>query len=151
MWSAGVGFSVPLFSGARTRPLAAEAGGLEESAATSETALRAIARARTSERLIRMRQLAAEARLDSEGILVQDRLSVDAALASYRTGAVPFVTVLEALGTFYQDRRAAVGRLSGFLRAEADLKEYALDRSAAASALDAVVLDDRRRDVGRGR
>ena len=131
MWSAGVGFSVPLFSGARTRPLAAEAGGLEESAATSETALRAIARARASERLIRMRQLAAEARLDAEGVLVQDRLAVDAALASYRTGAVPFVTVLEALGTFYQDRRAAVGRLSGFLRAEADLREYALGRTAS--------------------
>jgi outer membrane protein TolC len=129
MWSGGVGVSVPLFGRKRSKPLVAEADGLAESAATSETALRAIARARASERLVRMRQLAAEAELDADGVLVQDRLAVDAALASYRTGAVPFVTVLEALGTFYQDRRAAVGRLSGFLRAEADLNEYALDRT----------------------
>ena len=131
MWSAGVGVTVPLFAGARTRPLVAEAQGLADSAATTEVALRSIARSRADERLIRMRQLADEARLDSEGVLVQDRLSVDAALASYRSGAVPFVTVLEALGTFYQDRRSAVGRLAGFLRAEADLRESSLDRSAA--------------------
>jgi len=131
MWSGGVGVTVPLFAGARTRPLVAEARGLAESAATTEASLKVISRARTEERLVRMRQLADEAKLDSEGVLVQDRLSVDAALAGYRSGAVPFVTVLEALGTFYQDRRAAVGRLAGFLRADADLREYALDRTAA--------------------
>jgi outer membrane protein, heavy metal efflux system len=130
MWAAGVGVSVPIFAGARTRPLVAEAQGLSDSAAQAEAALKSIARARAEERLIRMRQLADEARLDADGVLVQDRLSVDAALASYRSGAVPFVTVLEALGTFYQDRRAAVGRLAGFLRAGADLLEYALDRTA---------------------
>lgn len=135
MWSGSVGVTVPIFAGSRTRPLVAEAEGLAESAATTETALKAIARARAEERLIRIRQLADEARLDAEGVLVQDRLSVDAALASYRTGAVPFVTVLEALGTFYQDRRAAVGRLAGFLRAGADLSEYAIDRTAATPGL----------------
>lgn len=131
MWAASVGVSVPIFAGARTRPLVAEAQGLSDSAARAEAALKSIARARAEERLIRMRQLADEARLDADGVLVQDRLSVDAALASYRSGAVPFVTVLEALGTFYQDRRAAVGRIAGFLRADADLREYALDRTAA--------------------
>ena len=60
---------------------------------------------------------------------------MDAALASYRTGAVPFVTVLEALGTFFSDRRAAVGRLAGFLRAEADLREFSLDRARRPPAL----------------
>jgi cobalt-zinc-cadmium efflux system outer membrane protein len=131
MWSASAGVTVPLFAGARTRPLVAEAQGLAESAAKTEAALKAIARARADERLIRMRQLADEARLDTEGVLAQDRLSVDSALASYRTGSVPFVAVLEALGTFYQDRRAAVGRLAGFLRADADLRESSLDRTAA--------------------
>ena len=134
MWAAGVGVTVPIFAGARTRPLVAEAQGLSDSAASTEAAIKSIARARAEERLIRMRQLSDEARLDAEGVLVQDRLSVDAALASYRSGAVPFVTVLEALGTFYQDRRAAVGRLSGFLRADADLREYALDRNTAGLA-----------------
>lgn len=130
MWSASVGVTVPLFAGSRTRPVVAEAEGLVEAAAKTEAALRTIARARAEERLVRMRQLADEARLDTEGVLVQDRLSVDAALAGYRSGGVPFVAVLEALSTFYQDRRAAVGRLSGFLRADADLREAALDRTA---------------------
>ncbi len=134
MWSASAGVTVPLFAGARTRPLVAEAQGLAESAAKAESALRAIARARVEERLIRMRQLADEVRLDAEGVLAQDRLSVDAALAGYRTGTVPFVTVLEALGTLYQDRRAAAGRLAAFLRADADLKESSLDRTAAGAA-----------------
>ena len=113
MWSASVGVTVPLFAGSRTRPVVAEAEGLVEAAAKTEAALRTIARARAEERLVRMRQLADEARLDAEGVLVQDRLSVDAALAGYRSGGVPFVAVLEALWTFYQDRRAAVGRLVG--------------------------------------
>ena len=89
MWSGGIGVTVPLFAGARTRPLVAEAQGLAESAATTEASFKAIARTRTEERLVRMRQLSDEAKLDSEGVLVQDRLSVDAALASYRSGAVP--------------------------------------------------------------
>jgi outer membrane protein TolC len=134
MWSASAGVTVPLFAGARTRPLVAEAQGLVESAAKTEAALRATARARAEERVIRMRQLADEARLDAEGVLAQDRLSVDAALAGYRTGSVPFVTVLEALGTLYEDRRAAAGRLAGFLRADADLREAALDRTAPMAA-----------------
>jgi outer membrane protein TolC len=134
MWSGSVGVTVPLFAGSRTRPAVAEAQGLAESASKTESALRAIAQARAEERLVRMRQLADEAKLDSDGVLVQDRLSVDAALAGYRSGSVPFVTVLEALGTYHQDRRAAVGRLAGFLRADADLREAALDRTAPAAS-----------------
>ncbi len=133
MWSAGVGVSLPIFAGRRSKPAVAEAEARAESAATTGAALRAIAEARAAERLVRLRQLAAEAKLDAEGVLVQDRLSVDASLASYRTGAVPFVTVLEALGTYFTDRRAAVGRLADFLRAEADLREASLERTASAA------------------
>jgi outer membrane protein TolC len=55
---------------------------------------------------------------------------VESALASYRTGSVPFVTVLEALGTYFSDRRAAVDRLAGLIRAEADLYEFSPEASA---------------------
>lgn len=133
MWSAGVGVSIPLWSGAKQRPLIAEAEALGEAASASEASLRRQIEARTEERLIRVEQIAAEAKLDAEGVLVQDKLSVDAALASYRTGSVPFVTVLEALGTYFVDRRAAVSRLAGFIRAEADLRELSLDRAGAAA------------------
>jgi outer membrane protein TolC len=134
MWSAGVGVSIPIFGSKRSKPLVAGADAAAESAAAAEAAIRAIAQARAAERLIQMHQLAAEAKLDEDGVLVQDRLAVEAALASYRTGAVPFVTVLESLGTFFQDRRAAIARLAGFLRAEADLLEAGLGRTAAGPA-----------------
>jgi cobalt-zinc-cadmium efflux system outer membrane protein len=131
MWSAGLGVSIPLWAGRKQRPLIVEAESLLESATAAEASLRRQAEARTQERLIRIEQLAAEAQLDAEGVLAQDRLSVDAALASYRTGSVPFVTVLEALGTYFADRRTAVSRLASLIRAEADLNEFSLDRSSA--------------------
>jgi cobalt-zinc-cadmium efflux system outer membrane protein len=127
MWSAGVGVSVPLWAGRKQRPLIVEAQSQYAAASVAEESLRRQALARTEERLIRIRQLADESRLDSEALLVQDRLAVDAALASYRTGAVPFVTVLEALSTSFTDRRSAVSRLADLLRADADLREFSLD------------------------
>jgi outer membrane protein, heavy metal efflux system len=127
MWSAGVGVSVPLWAGRKQRPLIAEAQSQFESASATETSLRRQALALTEERLIRIRQLEEESRLDAEALLVQDRLAVDSALASYRTGSVPFVTVLEALGTNFTDRRGAVARLADLLRADADLRELSLD------------------------
>ena len=132
MWSAAVGVSIPLWAGKKQRPLVVEAESLFESASARETSLKRQIQALTEERLIRIESLDAEAKLDAEGILVQDRLSVDAALASYRTGTVPFVTVLEALGTYFSDRRAAVSRLASLIRAEADLHEFSVERSAPA-------------------
>jgi outer membrane protein TolC len=132
MWSLGAGVSIPLWAGKKQRPLIVEAEALGEAASAAEISLRRQVEARTEERLIRLEQIADEAKLDAEGVLVQDRLSVDSALASYRTGSVPFVTVLEALGTYFVDRRAAVSRLAGFIRAEADLRELSLDRAGPA-------------------
>ena len=132
MWSAGVGVSIPLWAGKKQRPLIVEAESLASAAAATEESLRRRVQAATEERLIRLNQLAQEARLDAEGILVQDQLSVDAALASYRTGTVPFVTVLEAIGTYFGDRRSALGRLANLIRALADLEEFSLERSGQA-------------------
>jgi hypothetical protein len=93
----------------------------------AEADVRLRLRARTEERLALLSQLAEEARLDREALLVQDRLAVEAALASYSSGAVPFVTVLEALATEFADRRAALARLAAFRVGEADLRERSLD------------------------
>jgi cobalt-zinc-cadmium efflux system outer membrane protein len=135
MWSAGVGVSLPLWAGKKQRPLIVEAQSQLEAASATEASLRRQALARTEERLIRIRQLGDESRLDSEALLVQDRLAVDAALASYRTGSVPFVTVLEALSTTFGDRRGAVARQADLLRADADLREFSLDASSASAAM----------------
>jgi len=131
MWSAAVGVSVPLWAGRKQRPLIVEAESQLESASAVEASLRRRELALTEQRLIRIRQLADESRLDSGALLVQDRLAVEAALASYRTGSVPFVTVLEAMSTNFTDRRGAIARLADLLRAEADLREFSLERTAA--------------------
>jgi outer membrane protein TolC len=132
MWSLGVGVSLPLWKKERQAPLIVEAQARERAAAAVETSIRTRLGARTEERLIRLEQLASEATLDAEGILVQDQLAVDSALASYRTGGVPFITVLEALSTLFIDRRAAVSRLADYLRTDADLYELALDGTGSA-------------------
>src|SRR5271169_205118 len=131
MWSAGVGVSIPLWAGRKQRPLIAEAESQLEAAAAAEASLKRQALAGTEERLVRIKQLVEESRLDSGALLVQDRLAVDAALASYRTGTLPFVTVLEALSTNFTDRRGAIARLADIFRADADLRELSLDRAGA--------------------
>jgi cobalt-zinc-cadmium efflux system outer membrane protein len=135
MWSAGVGVTVPLWAGKKQRPLIVEARNQFEVASATEASLRRQALARTEGRLIRIRQLRDESRLDSEALLVQDRLAVEAALASYRTGAVPFVTVLEALSTSFTDRRGAVARVADLFRADADLHEFSLDGGLSSPAM----------------
>lgn len=127
MWSLGIGVSVPLWAGRKQAPLIAEAESLARASVSSEAAIRALLEARTKERLIRMRQLVKEAALDTGGLLVQDQLAVDAALVTYRTGGVPFVAVLEALGTLFVDRRAAASRLADLMKTEADLRELSLE------------------------
>jgi len=132
MWSAGVAVSIPLWAGEKQRPLIVEARTQASAAASAAESIRRRIAAVTEERLIRLGQLAEEARLDAEGILVQDQLSVESALASYRSGGVPFVTVIEALGTYFGDRRAALVRLANVIRAQADLEEFSVEGSARA-------------------
>ncbi len=127
MWAVGLGVSVPLFSSRKQEPRVREAEARLASAKAAESDLRTRLLGKTEERLALLEQFAEEARLDRESLLVQDRLAVESALASYGTGTVPFVTVLEAIGTEFSDRRAALARLSGFLTAQADLLDLSLE------------------------
>ena len=131
MWAVGLGVSVPVFSSRRQEPRVREAEARLAAAKAAEADVRSLLLARTEERLALLDQLAEEARLDRESLLVQDRLAVEAALASYGTGTVPFVTVLEAIGTEFSDRRAALARLAGFRTAKADLLELSLEGASA--------------------
>jgi outer membrane protein TolC len=131
MWAVGLGVSVPLFSSRRQEPRVREAEARLAAAKAAESDVRSLLLARTEERLALLDQLGEEARLDRESLLVQDRLAVEAALASYGTGTVPFVTVLEAIGTEFSDRRASLARLSGFQSVRADLLELSLEGAAA--------------------
>ncbi len=112
MWQVGLGITLPINAGSRQKPQIREADLRQDadlarlSAATQELDLR------TRERFEALGAAARVARLYREGILPVDRLSLDAALASYKTGKVPFVTVLDALNVFYADRAAYLTRLA---------------------------------------
>lgn len=131
MWAVGLGVSVPLFSSRRQEPRVREAEARLAAAKAAESDVKSLLLARTEERLALLDQLAEEGRLDRESLLVQDRLAVEATLASYATGAVPFVTVLEAISTEFSDRRTALARLAGFRTVQADLFELSLEGAVA--------------------
>jgi outer membrane protein TolC len=67
-------------------------------------ALRAQVRFRTRERVAQLRAAERMALVYEAGLVPQAQLAYEAAIASYQAGKVPFLSVLEALSTYYRDR-----------------------------------------------
>lgn len=128
MWLAGVGVKLPVYR-KRIQGAAAEA---EAGLRASERRVEAVElqlRFRTEERLAQLEASAEIARLFDGGVIPQGRMSVEAAIASYQAGKVPFVSVLEALYALYNDRSAYVRVLAGHARTRASLEEASLEPS----------------------
>ncbi len=103
MWQAGVGVTLPFNRKAR----AAEIAGAEATVTGSERLLDSLdlqLRARTQERFTRAKSDETIVRLYDQGIVPQDRMTLEAAIVNYQSGKVPFVSVLEAMTTLYSDR-----------------------------------------------
>jgi outer membrane protein TolC len=126
MWQAGVSVTLPLARERRQAAVAeARAGALG-----TEAALRALdlqLRFRTQERLAQLDASRRIATLYAEGVIPQDRMSVEAAIANYQAGRVPFVTVLEAVATLYDDRAMHVRVLASGQAALAAIEEGSLE------------------------
>jgi outer membrane protein TolC len=60
-------------------------------------------------------------------VLTVDALAVEAALASYRTGQVPFIAVLDAHNALYRDRGAQADALARSLRSSARLDAWLVE------------------------
>ncbi|HXK10145.1 MAG TPA: TolC family protein [Vicinamibacteria bacterium] len=133
MWQAGVGITLPVQRRRRAAAVA-EADALTR---TSERLVEAVGlqlRYRTQERFTRLRSTEKIVDLYAKGIVPQDRMSVEAALANYRSGRVPFIAVLESLQTLYADR-ATLARLGAdHARLQASLEEASLEANADMSA-----------------
>lgn len=128
MWQAGVGVRLPLRKAAQ-RGAVAEAEARGAAARRRLDGLELQLRSRTHQRRVRLASLAQQAALYAEGIIPQDRMSVESALANYQAGRVPFLTVLEALTTLHADRTMHLDLLA----------EHALTRVALhAARVDAV-------------
>jgi outer membrane protein, heavy metal efflux system len=138
MWQAGVSVTLPVRRKRRASAVA-EAEALVRSAEARAGAVDLQLRLRTQERLAQLDAARTITALYREGIVPQDRMSVEAAIASYQAGRVPFITVLEALTTLYGDRVALVGLLAGQSRIRVSLDEASLeatsDLPAAAAAM----------------
>lgn len=129
MWQVGLGITLPLFTGSRQRPRLAAATAEKRSEELRSDSIARDLDVATLERFENLKAALEVARLYRDGVLPLDRLSVEAAVASYRTGKVPFVTVLEALNALYADQESYLGRV-----AETERWRAALDEAEPMSA-----------------
>jgi cobalt-zinc-cadmium efflux system outer membrane protein len=129
MWQVGLGVTLPIHVGSRQKPLlaAAEADLRSEQSRRSSAALEL--ELQTRERFQNLDAALRVARLYREGVIPTDQLSLESAIVTYRTGKVPFVTVLEALNTLYADRALYLARL-----AEAEKWRVAIDEGEVQEA-----------------
>lgn len=129
MWQAGVGVTLPL-NRKRRASAVAEAEALESAARARASSVELQLRLRTEERLAQLEATQKITTLYREGVVPQDRMSVEAAIASYQAGRVPFITVLEALTTLYGDRSTLVRLLAGQSRIRSSLDEASLETTS---------------------
>ncbi len=130
MWQAGIGISVPFYR-KRLRAGQAEAEAQLLSRQSAIESVRLQLRFRTQERLTQLKTTERIATLYGEGIVPQDRMSVEAALANYQTGKIPFIAVLEALTTLYNDRATHLRLLANHEQTLASLEEASLEATSA--------------------
>ena len=128
MWQAGIGVSLPVHR-KRLSAGVAEARAGVHSAGSALESLRLQLRYRTQERFTQLKTTEKVAVLYAEGIVPQDRMSVEAALANYQTGQVPFIAALEALTTLYNDRATHLRLLASHEQTLATLEEAGLGAS----------------------
>ncbi len=126
MWQAGIGISVPIYRKRLSAGLAEAEAQLRSTQSVIES-VRLQLRFRTQERLTQLKTTEKVAILYGEGIVPQDRMSVEAALANYQTGKLPFIAVLEALTTLYNDRATHLRLLANHEQTLASLEEASLD------------------------
>ncbi|MGH9367087.1 MAG: TolC family protein [Thermoanaerobaculia bacterium] len=134
MWQVGLGITLPIYAGSRQKPrlAAAKAELRSDESRYSSAALEL--EFRTRERFQILDAALRVARLYREGVLPTDQLSLESAIASYRTGKVPFVTVLEALNTLYADRAIYLGRLADAEKWRVAIDEAELQASSGMPA-----------------
>jgi outer membrane protein TolC len=130
MWQVGLGVTLPIHVGSRLKPRLAEAEA--ELRADQERSSSAVLELelQTRQRFQNLEAALRVARLYREGVIPTDQLSLESAVASYRTGAVPFVTVLDALNSLYADRSLLLTRLTEAEKWRATIDEGELQAAA---------------------
>jgi outer membrane protein TolC len=131
MWQVGLGVSLPIYSGSRQRNRLREA---EANLRSGEAQLASAGQElefRTRERYETLKGILRAAQIYRDGVVPVDQLSLESAIASYRTGRVPFVTVLDALNALYADRSSLFTHLADAEKLRVALDEANLQAGAA--------------------
>jgi outer membrane protein TolC len=126
MWQAGLGVSLPL-SRKKRQGLLLEAEALLRSSQRRGESLRLQLRSRTQQRLSQLRATERIAEVYGSGIIPQVQMSVEAGIASYQAGKLPFISVLEALTRLYGDRTTYLQLLARHETTRAALEEARLE------------------------
>jgi outer membrane protein TolC len=124
LWQAGVTLSLPV-SRVRVRSAVAEAEARRQAAERRAESVRAELRMRVGGLLAELTAAEARARFYADGIIPQGQIAVEAAIANYQSGGVPFVAALEAIGRLYADRADHARLVARHHRLLADLEEAA--------------------------
>lgn len=137
MWQAGIGITLPVNKKKRIAAVA-EAEARLRGAEQQVESIRLLLRFRTQERLAQLRSAESLVALYEKGIVPQDEMSVEAAVANYQAGKVPFLAVLESLATLYSDRTTQLQLLAAHTKTRAGLEEASLEPTSGAMPAGAV-------------
>jgi len=126
MWLAGVGMTLPFNKKARESAVANAEIRAQGGAHVIESMALQL-QYRTNERFTRAKAAEQIVALYDGGVVPQDQMTVEAAVANYQSGKVPFVSVLEAMTALYADRWTRAGLVADHARLLASLHEASLD------------------------
>jgi cobalt-zinc-cadmium efflux system outer membrane protein len=133
VWFAGVGINVPFNRKARAAAIA-EADLTVKSGERAVESLDLQLRYRTEERFNRIKAAERTITLYDQGIVLQDRMTLEAAVANYQSGTVPFASVLEAMTTLAGDRWTRATLVADHESLVANLEEMSLDAVPSSGA-----------------
>jgi len=134
MWQVGVGVSLPIWIERRQQNQLGEAQAVVRGRTADKDTVALELELRTRERVAQLDAASRIAVLYRDKILPLDDLSLESALASYRAGKVPFITVLDALNTLYSDRAIYAGRLAESAKWRVAIDEASLQPTSMSGA-----------------
>ncbi len=126
MWEVELGINLPVYRDRVDQSRAEARAGRRQAEHDLET-IELVLRSRTEQRYSALKSFQRIAELYQAGLLPLDRVGVEAALAGYRTGKIPFVAVLEAVNRLYADQIAYLRTLAAHEQTLADMKAAKLD------------------------
>jgi len=130
-WTVEAGVILPAYRKNKQKLAIAEAESILRSTRAEQEAMVLRARAAVERAYADYRAAVLEARIIEREVLVIDALAVDSALAGFRAGLTPFISVLEAHNVFYQDRRQHAELLFHILWHSALLDAFGMERQTS--------------------